>query len=132
MSRPITPNELKRLFPNASSSTARRNDHDHAAAVSSRPVTEPAGGLSLVGQARRKEASGCGAGERYHIHYAAYSVRPRDWDNLAASCKEIQDQIWRAGWLPDDGWRVLTGSVESCKAATDKDERTVVTITREA
>lgn len=125
-------NEIRRRFPNASAAFIRGNTDDHAGRVSARPVPQPAQGLPLV-EVFQREAAGEGrAAPCYHITFTVYSTRPRDWDNLAASCKQLQDAIVETGYLPDDNWRVLSGSVESRKARTKLAERTVVRIERVA
>ena len=108
----------------------RRDRHDHAAGLSAGKVTQPEQRPALVNVAPGKGAGAksSGDGARYHITFTCYAVRPRDFDNLCASVKGLLDCIVEAGYLPDDNWRVLSGSVESKKAAHRSDEKTVVTI----
>lgn len=132
MSNELTPNQLKRLFPNASASCLRRNSDNHPAELSAGKVSKPNERLPLV-EVFKREAAGkrsVSKGERYRVTFVIYAVRPRDWDNLAASCKQLQDAIVEDGWLPDDNWRVLEGAVVSAKAKTKSEERTEVRISR--
>jgi hypothetical protein len=57
-------------------------------------------------------------------------VRPRDWDNACAAVKQLQDEMVRAGWLPDDDWRTLEGAVVSAKAKDKASVGTAITIER--
>lgn len=126
----MNPNLLKRLFPNASSSTFKRNAGDSSEGV--RPdQPECSGRSALELQAPGKTKSGAGpapSSERYRIVFHVYSIRPFDWDNY--STKELQDIIVRSGILSADNWRVLEGSVIPHKAQAPDEERTVVEITR--
>jgi hypothetical protein len=124
--------ELKRRFPGASAAFIRANCDDHPGWVYPRPVAKPAQGSALVKEPLRKGKGKGGAVQcpRYRITATVFAVKPRDWDNLAASLKQLQDEIVAAGWLPGDDWRQLDGRVVSAKAATVADERTEILLER--
>jgi hypothetical protein len=122
--------EIIKRWPQASEAFIRANlDHDPAQ-LSPRPVPKPDHGLPLVNVFQGEDQGQDRSSERYHINLTIYSTRPRDWDNLAASCKQLQDVLVEDGWLPDDNYRVLSGSVSSLKCKTKAEHRTVVTLVR--
>jgi hypothetical protein len=128
----MTRDELLKRFPNASPAFLRSNSNDAITRLSARQIAKPQPRPALVASPQ-----GEGAGKRsvepgahYRVRFTVFAVRPRDWDNLAASCKQLQDAIVEAGWLPDDDWKTLEGTVVSAKAATENEERTEVTIER--
>jgi hypothetical protein len=128
----MTRDELLKRFPNASPAFLRANSDDAPQRLLAGQVTKPQPGPALVRPAQRKgpRKERSGAGGHYRIKFTVYAVRPRDWDNLSASVKQLQDAIVEAGWLPDDDWKTLEGTVVSAKAATEEEERTEVTIER--
>lgn len=128
----MTPDALRKRFPNASAAFIRANTQAYLVPVSAGPVNEPAQGVPLVEVFRREEKSQRGSkpGERYRVTYTIHATRPRDWDNLAASCKQLQDAIVDEGWLPGDDWKQLEGQVVSTKCAHKAEERTEVEIVR--
>lgn len=126
----MTEELLRRLFPNASASTIRRNLADNAARVSARqPQSPELGALDIPAPRKAKgRARAVQCAERYLIVFHFYAVRPLDWDNW--SSKELQDIVIRAGILPSDNWRVLQGSIVSHKVNQPEEEKTVIEITR--
>ncbi len=112
----MNPNQLKRLFPNASQSTINKN-RDQGVCP---PEQKPPQGKPLV-RAPQREDSG---GPFFEIRFTIYSVRPNDWDNPWT--KTLQDCLVRAGILHDDKWDVLQGKVISQKAYSKEEERTVI------
>jgi hypothetical protein len=124
----MTPNELKRRFPQASASCYRANAA--AGSVELHPSVGSQSASSLVAGGKGKQAGASGGQERYRIHFTIYACQPLDWDNAAGSIKPIQDALVEAGWLPADDWKTLEGIAISKKANTKKEQRTVVTIER--
>ncbi len=116
----------------AAAAVNRANREAVIARILARQKSEPQPGPALVRPAKREtpRKERIGAGGHYRIKFIVYAVRPRDWDNLSASVKQLQDAIVEAGWLPDDDWKTLEGTVVSAKAATEEEERTEVTIER--
>ncbi len=118
--RQITPNELKRLFPQASADTISRNQ---VGATGLHPVEpEPVKRRSLVRRVPRKEA----CGPRFEIVFTIYAVRPCDWDGW--HIKPTQDLLAAIGLLPGDAWHQLEGRVRSRKVHTAEEERTEIII----
>ena len=128
----MTRDELLKRFPNASPAFLRANCDDATQRLPARQVAKPQSRPALVAPAQRKGAGEerAGSGGRYRITFTVHAVRPRDWDNLSASVKQLQDAIVEAGWLPDDDWKTLEGVVVSAKAMTEVEERTEVKIER--
>jgi len=128
----MTRDELLKRFPNASAAFLRNNSDDHPSRLPARqerkPDTRPA--LVSAPQGKGTGKRSVVPGERYRISFTVHAVRPRDWDNLTASIKQLQDCLVEAGWLPDDNWKVLEGTVRSDKAASKAEERTEITIER--
>ena len=122
--------EILRLFHQASPSFIRANLDNDLAQLPTRTIPKPDYGQALVSVPERERPGKSSSPGRYHINLAIYSTRPRDWDNLAASCKQLQDVLVEVGWLPDDNYRVLSGSVSSIKCKTKAEHRTVVTLYR--
>lgn len=121
--------ELKKRYPNASISFIRRNSDDHNASLPTEAGSKRRNETLDEGpQRKRASAKGVKSGARYHIRFTVYSIYPRDWDNLAASVKQLQDAVVEAGWLPDDNWKVLTGEAIPAKAKTRAEQRTVIEI----
>lgn len=64
----------------------------------------------------------------YEIRFDVYSISPQDWDNIRV--KELQDVLVDLGFLPDDNYRILTGSVRSMKVFKKKQQKTIITLKR--
>ncbi len=120
--RQITPNELKRLFPQASADTISRNQVGSTGLHSVEP--EPVKRRSLVRRVPRKET----CGPRFEIVFTIYAVRPCDWDGH--HIKPIQDLLTVVGLLPGDAWHQLEGRVISRKVQTQEQEKTEIEIVR--
>ena len=116
----LYPNELSRLFPNASKSFIANNSDSHARLSSGSKECDS--GLSLDDSGKRK-AKGC---HRFKIRFIVYNRYPCDWD--AYHIKELQDLLVHAGVLPDDDWLTLEGEVVSRKAKDQTEEKTVIEI----
>lgn len=123
----MTANEFQRRFPNASRSTAKRNTEAGAPRIRA-AHPERNEGLPLVGTAAGEEACWHLPGGRFEIVFIVYSTHPADFD--AYSCKYLQDWIVKAGILPGDGWKTLSGRCVSRKAHSKEEERTEVEITQ--
>lgn len=119
----ITPEQIKRLFPNASTSTLKANLarlHPHQPQLPER---------SALGHGVSREETGVHLpAPRYRITFTCYACHPLDWDNYAG-IKQCQDLIVSIGLLPGDAWHQLEGSVISRKAYHKQDERTEIEIT---
>lgn len=124
--------ELSKRFPGASAAFLRANCDVDSGRVCARAVAESDERQALVERPQRARARKGGAVvcARYRITATVFAVRPRDWDNLAASLKQLQDEMVTAGWLPGDDWRQLDGRVVSAKAGCAGDERTEILIER--
>ena len=119
--RPITPNELKRIFAHATASIIKKNSKDKSSGL---PACKPK-------RIERSplECAGAGKGEsgsRFEIVFTVYSIRPMDWDNHFT--KGLQDMLVVAGILHDDAWHVLQGSVISRKVHAKEEEGTTIEI----
>ena len=88
---------------------------------------KPRQGTALVTLRKRKAASDKVDGKLYSIILTIYAVRPADYDGW--DIKWLQDRIVEDGWLPDDNWRCLEGTVRSRKC-TRAEERTECEIIR--
>ncbi len=122
----MTENELRRRFPNASPSFIKANLGDRIEgirAVQSKPDER----LPLDNVDQGKEACWHDASKRFEIVFHVFSRRPCDWDGY--DIKALQDFLVHAGILPDDGWNTISGRVNSCKATTEEEEKTIIEIT---
>lgn len=128
MPDPITPDELKHLFPGASASTLRANQikpNPHGL-----PPAEPQHAqrspleLGKPGKKAGLQSLAC----RYRITVTVYACQPLDWDNI--DVKRLQDTLRAVGLIPDDNWRILEGHVISQKAHTEAEERTEIELVR--
>lgn len=88
------------------------------------PEPEHNPGMPLEPTPQREAASP----SRYHVRFDVYACRPRDWDNNF--CKPLQDCLVEAGFLPDDNWQILSGSMQCHKVKTKDQERTEITLTK--
>lgn len=115
----MDPNQLKRLFPNASRSTIKLNQASHQPSC---PVMErPASDESLAAPQGKTSDSG-----RYLVRVVSYRTRLLDEDNLAE--KYHVDACRYAGLIPADSPDRTTIQVTQEKVATKEQERTEVTI----
>lgn len=122
----LTLAQLKERFPHASQSFINANlkaDDQRVCAVHQKPHERAA----LDSLSEGKEACWHDANGSFEIVFAIYTTNPADWDNW--DCKYLQDWICKAGLLPGDGWKTLTGRVYSRKVPTKAEEKTVVTLT---
>ena len=120
----MTPNELRKRFPNASAAFLQRNTQvDLPGLAGLRPsVEEPDQGIAL-----ERPVSGKASGRsRFEILFRVFARRPPDWDN--AHIKELQDTLVRIGLLPDDDWKTLQGKVQTFKVSCAEEERTEIFI----
>jgi hypothetical protein len=127
----VTANEFQRRFPNASRSTAKRNVEAVTEVGAPRIRSADAErneGSPLVGAAAGEEACWHLPGGRFEITFTVFAVHPADWDNVSA--KYLQDWIVKAGILPGDGWKTLSGRCLSRKAHSKEEERTEIEITQ--
>ncbi len=123
----MTPNEIRRRFPNATESFIQRNASNAHHDSGLRPVQpKPDERLPLADPAQGKEESWHDAACRFEIVFTIYSVHPCDWDGY--DIKALQDFLIKIGIVPDDGWKTLSGRVVSRKAATKAEEKTVISI----
>jgi len=93
-------------------------------------VTQQTFAPPLVGSKSGEGESRGGVGKRYRVTWTVYSVKPMDWDNVAGGIKAIQDCAVEAGWIPDDGWKVLEGVVVSEKCSSKSEQRTEMKLER--
>jgi hypothetical protein len=120
----MTRNELIKRFPHATESFLQANADDPGLrAVQPQPVER----LPLDPHPSGEETRWYDAARRFEIVLTVHSIRPCDWDGY--DIKALQDFLIRAGILPDDGWKTLSGRVVSCKAATKDEEKTTIEIT---
>jgi len=84
--------------------------------------------VSLDDSRQGEEKGGVVPEGRYHITFTVFNVRPLDYDNYR--CKDLQDCLVKAGFLPDDNWRVLYGTVIPEKVREEAEERTEILIER--
>lgn len=127
----MTCDEILKRYPHASPSFVARNRDDHTAGIHSKEVRQHRVKALVPSDEGKQAISGSfEQGTRYHIRFTVYACQPRDWSNLSASIKCLEDALVRAGWLPDDNWKVLTGEAIPAKAKTKAEQRTVIEITR--
>ncbi len=114
----MTPNELRRLFPNASRSTLEANSgisHSQPQPDKAKPL-----GDSVQGKA--------GGVAGITLRATGYRVRPLDPDNFAASLKDLIDALVHAHLLPNDTiWDIHLQS-EQRKVKTFREEKTTIEI----
>ena len=121
----MTPDELKRKFPNASAAFILRNSKDSSARLPASD-TQPAQGVTLV-RSRKRKAQGIRSTEgRATIRFTVYSMRPADWDGW--DIKAVQDLLIRSRIIRGDDWHLLKGEVLSEKVCTKEEERTEIEI----
>ena len=93
--------------------------------------SEPAAAPALACGAGCREKGGTHGGRRYRVQFILYQCQPCDWVNAAGACKQVEDALVKAGWLPDgDGWRELEGSAKSVKVSHKNEQRVEAVLTR--
>lgn len=116
----MTPNELKRRFPNASQSFINANRDSGI-----RPDdTKPPQGKPLVSVVQRKAK----VSHRFKIRFTVYAMRPADWDGY--DIKSLQDLVVQSGIIPMDDWSTLKGEIDPKKVHKEAEEKTVIEIFR--
>lgn len=121
----MTKEQILARYPNASTSFIARN-LDYPSPPIRAHDEKPDQGGALECSEPGEEACWYGPAKRFEIRFTVYSVRPCDYDGW--DIKAIQDCLVRAQIIPDDGWRVLAGRVESRKVHAEADERTEIKI----
>ena len=95
------------------------------------PDGQPVASKALAIRARLQKRRKTRSGRRYRVEFTVYTTHPADWDAVANSCKLIQDEMVRQGWLPDgDGWRELEGIALAQKVESNAEKRVEVNIIR--
>ena len=123
MSKPLSSDELRAKFPNASQSFIDAN----AMATGPHPTIAEQNTRRTLERARKGKAAGSQRlARRFKIIFRVRSCRPCDWDNYR--CKELQDLLVHASVLPDDKWSVLQGEVIPEKVATRAEEGTLIEV----
>ena len=117
----MNPDDLKRLFPNASADTLARNrgqlpndkfKHNKA---------------STLGSANEGKTQSI---QRVRVRFVGYRVRPLDPDNFAGSVKDCLDFLRHAHLIDgDEPWRI-TLETEQVKVKTFKEEKLLIKIDR--
>lgn len=82
-------------------------------------------GSSLDKASQRKEKGY----NRAHVCITAFTVRPRDHDNLAGGCKALLDSIKHLRLIPDDDPYSIEFEVRQRRVDHFKQEKTLVQIT---
>ena len=120
---PFSEHELKRRFPNISSSCLRANSA--AALPTSDPKPTQGGALRRV--SKRTQASSHGVVVRTGLLFRVYAQRPADPDGW--DLKEIIDALAGARLLDADRWdKCYIAGIYSEKVHSKEEERTEVTI----
>lgn len=120
----MTPDELKRQFPNASAGFIAANCPDGIQASG----RERAPKCSLERPASGQKESRAVPQGRAFVRFDFYSVRPLDADNN--HIKGLLDCLVIAGLIPEDGWRQLAGVAKyTHKVHQKRLERTEILIT---
>lgn len=109
--------QISRLFPNASRSFIEANTK-----VCPAEQVEPQGSLD---SAPKGEEESMG---RVVVRFTCYRVRLLDWDNSAASCKDLLDGLRHSHLIRDDSPKHVNVSVEQVKVNTFHQEKTVIEI----
>lgn len=130
----MTNADLKQRFPHASPDFLARNasqdgqasPHDHRPRLHAvQPESDER--LPLDARPEGEETRWYASARRFEILFTVHSQRPCDWDGW--DIKALQDFLVKAGVIPEDGWKTLSGRVVSEKVATEAEEKTVITIT---
>lgn len=114
----MTPNELKRRFPNASQSMVEANcSVSHA---ESKRDEAPTLGRTVPG---KKESI-----PSITVRFVGYRVRPLDPDNFAGSVKDLLDGLRHAQLIPgDESWQIKL-ETEQVKVSKFSEEKTEILI----
>ena len=131
----MTREALKLAYPNCSAAFLARNasQDGQASPDDHRPrlhAVQPQSNerVPLDARPEGEETRWYASARRFEILFTVHSQRPCDWDGW--DIKALQDFLVRAGIIPDDGWKTLSGRVVSEKVATGSRRRkTVITIT---
>lgn len=116
----MSPEDLRRLFPNASTSTIKRNAQAGGEARNAEP--EPVVRHEPVGKKPREEK----VSTRFHVRLTSFRSRLIDPDNICP--KYAIDCCRYCGWLPDDSAKYMTFEVKQEKVPKGE-ERTEIEIT---
>ena len=111
----MNPDDIRRLFPNASRSVLAANaEVSHA-----EPERDEAPALGRAAQGKEESLP------RVTVRFIGYRVRPLDPDNFAGSCKDLLDGLRHASLLAgDEPWRINyeTSQVRVAHYAQEKTE----------
>ena len=108
---------IRRLFPNASRSLLEANVELRSAEPGADSDKAPLDGPN----AGEKESVG-----RVVVRFTCYRVRSLDFDNRAASCKDLLDGLRHAHLIRDDSDKFIEASVSEVKVGSYADEKTVI------
>jgi len=128
----MTRDELKKWLPRASDDVLRLSaEAGSQGAANNRPRLRPLHPkpderLPLDGGGTGEEACWHDAARRFEIVFIVHTMHPCDWDGY--DIKALQDFCVKAGIIPDDGWKTLSGRVLSEKVSTQGEEKTVIEI----
>jgi len=115
------PQELRKLFPRASKSFLESNPYTGL----QNPESERVRGTPLD-KALQGKAKGY---ERAHVCFTAFTVRPRDADNLGGGSKALLDAIKHLHLIPDDDPYSIEFEVRQRHVDHFNEEKTLVEIT---
>lgn len=113
--------EIRRLFPRASQSVIDLNSQLQDPQLK-HPLPPALGG------AKKRETKSNG---RAHVRITAYTVRPRDSDNLAGGCKHLIDCLREIGLIRNDDPASITLEVGQKKVDSFIQEKTLLQITHD-
>ena len=117
---PITEDELRRRFPNASADTVAANAR--ARVPDAEPKRHKAPALDRA-DAREEPCV-----RRVRVRFTGYRVKPLDPDNFAGSVKDLLDGLRHASLLQgDEPWRIVL-ETEQVKVRSYAEEKTVIEI----
>lgn len=121
----MTPNDLKKLYPNCSSDFLKLHLPDQpVVAALSHPLPERHGGREPLGL---QEAQGPGQG-RALVCITRYSTRSLDKDNLVGGVKPLCDALRASGLLRDDDPDSMLLSVRQRRVKTKAETGTEIII----
>lgn len=135
----MNPHQLKRLFPNASTSALAANASDYGKpndnhSSTKLPLPQPEQQATALERQDAGEKdmppSLIGSdGSRVSVGITLFRVRLLDPDNKYSACKDLIDGLRYAALLRDDKEEDITLEVTQERVKHFADERTVVTIT---